>query len=628
MASGDTSWYRYSDYSTIAYAEFQPKEKLGTPVVTALVSGNDVTLNWSAISNATSYKIYREGVEVKEVTGTQAMITGLNKGQYEFAVIASGDDNYYNDSDPSNISVEITKKMDLNVPDLQSRVSGNDVTLSWTSVPDANNYTLKKNGVVYMIMAGNTITLNDLPLGSYLFSVMATGDTSMFNNSPYSDEVQVQIVDETKTKLESPVLTVSVTGNDVSLSWTAVSNATGYKVKQNNIVVKTLSGNLHEINDLPVGKYTFSVIATGNSSLYVDSDPSNVEEVQIVDEVKTKLISPVLSYTLSGNDVTLQWTTIIGASQYVVKKDGVEIRETTATNLQVNDLGLGEHTFVVIATGNTNLYVDSDPSNEEKVMVEDEIKTRLKSPIVSSSLSGNDITLEWTAVDHATEYIVKHNGSEVATVSGLQTLLNDLALGKHNFVVIAKGNPALYINSYPSNLHEIEVEDEIKTRLASPELTAQVSENDVALSWSIVPGASKYQVWVNDVKHGEVEGTLTLLNNLDDGTYSIYIVATGDSTFYIDSHSSNAQEVDIISFHVDREQYGTITIYPNPVNSVLNVEGVDEIESVSIYTIDGKKLNTLDNPGKLINVEELDPGVYILQVKKEKGLEKLKFIKY
>ena len=77
-----------------------------------------------------------------------------------------------------------------------------------------------------------------------------------------------------------------------------------------------------------------------------------------------------------------------------------------------------------------------------------------------------------------------------------------------------------------------------------------------------------------------------------------------------------------------------LTIYPNPVQSVLNIEGEDftRPSSLNIRNISGKLILSLDDftiPGK-IDVESLNPGFYILEVIgwKRKQRYSRKFVKH
>lgn len=68
-----------------------------------------------------------------------------------------------------------------------------------------------------------------------------------------------------------------------------------------------------------------------------------------------------------------------------------------------------------------------------------------------------------------------------------------------------------------------------------------------------------------------------------------------------------------------------ITIYPNPVSNVLTVQTEEQVNGITILTIDGKVVKSSD--AVTISVEELPQGVYFLQIDTEKGQAYKRFVK-
>ena len=65
----------------------------------------------------------------------------------------------------------------------------------------------------------------------------------------------------------------------------------------------------------------------------------------------------------------------------------------------------------------------------------------------------------------------------------------------------------------------------------------------------------------------------------------------------------------------------SIYVYPNPVLSTLNIQGVDDTASLSVYSLSGKCV--LQETGTEIDVTSLQQGTYILRVNNQY----VKFIK-
>jgi hypothetical protein len=80
------------------------------------------------------------------------------------------------------------------------------------------------------------------------------------------------------TKLSTPEISL----NENVVSWTAVSNATGYIVTVNGIESNVISDTTYTITDTAVGDYIISVVAVGED-LYINSNSSNTLTYTITD---------------------------------------------------------------------------------------------------------------------------------------------------------------------------------------------------------------------------------------------------------------------------------------------------------------------------------------------------------
>ncbi|WP_179335967.1 T9SS type A sorting domain-containing protein [Winogradskyella costae] len=88
-------------------------------------------------------------------------------------------------------------------------------------------------------------------------------------------------------------------------------------------------------------------------------------------------------------------------------------------------------------------------------------------------------------------------------------------------------------------------------------------------------------------------------------------------------------EYALSSLSVKDESLGdAISIYPNPVADVLNIESTVVIDKITIYDVNGRRINTLiNNNNSTINVDDLSNGVYFLEI--QSGINKMikRFIK-
>ncbi|WP_083478242.1 T9SS type A sorting domain-containing protein [Lacinutrix himadriensis] len=74
-----------------------------------------------------------------------------------------------------------------------------------------------------------------------------------------------------------------------------------------------------------------------------------------------------------------------------------------------------------------------------------------------------------------------------------------------------------------------------------------------------------------------------------------------------------------------------VTMYPNPINNVLHIKSKNALETVSIYDVNGRQLQTISFTGnKLdteINTSAFSQGVYFVKIKTEIGIQTTKIIK-
>lgn len=58
----------------------------------------------------------------------------------------------------------------------------------------------------------------------------------------------------------------------------------------------------------------------------------------------------------------------------------------------------------------------------------------------------------------------------------------------------------------------------------------------------------------------------------------------------------------------------SVQVYPNPVNKDFFLKSSKEIDSLTFYSIEGKKLFMLNNPSKRVSTDKLAPGIYYIKV--------------
>ncbi len=259
--------------------------------VTASAKADSITLKWNKANKATGYRIYqRKGgkwIKLKTQTGLTYTVKNLTASTtYTFAIKSYRkykDNTYW--SSIKTVKVKTKAMADISAP--TATATKNSATVKWAKLAGATGYR------VYQYQNKKWVKLKDVTTLSYTAKNLKYGTKYYFRVKPYaktpegvvwgdtSKTVSVTTLDPTKTKITSAVAGET----DVTLKWSAVSTATGYRVfvRENNAWKKitTTAKTQYKITKLTDNKtYTFCVRAyykKGNDiTWYTKSDNINV----------------------------------------------------------------------------------------------------------------------------------------------------------------------------------------------------------------------------------------------------------------------------------------------------------------------------------------------------------------
>lgn len=81
--------------------------------------------------------------------------------------------------------------------------------------------------------------------------------------------------------------------------------------------------------------------------------------------------------------------------------------------------------------------------------------------------------------------------------------------------------------------------------------------------------------------------------------------------------------------NIKENNFTSLNIYPNPASDYINISSQNTIENINIYNIDGKKIDNIktNKTNNIIDISNLQQGIYILETISENQVEKSKFIK-
>jgi hypothetical protein len=234
------------------------------------VTNNTATVTWAADAAASGYNIDYKATSsstwIAGATNTQAtsyLITGLNPGtSYDWRVsqICSGGTSAYTNSsfttltpcpDPANLQ--------------QTNITTSSATLSWGAVAGASSYALE-----YKTSEATTWTIisTAITATSYQLTGLAEGTT-------YNWRVQANCVGGTGNFVTTQFTTLitcnapvnlaaaNVTASAASLSWSAVSGATGYDVE-----IKLATASTWTVKATSITSTVYNLTGLNASSIY------------------------------------------------------------------------------------------------------------------------------------------------------------------------------------------------------------------------------------------------------------------------------------------------------------------------------------------------------------------------
>ena len=180
-ASGDgntVTWVFELVGGTTPEPEPTPTVPSAPTLTAATQSTTAIKLTWNAVTDATSYNVYREGSKIASVaTGTTYSDTGLNPNtQYCYRVTAV---NSVGESAQSNEACATTQAETTAVPSVPTNLtataqSTTAIGLSWNSVSGATSYKVYREGTYLIVVTGTTYSDTGLtPDTQYCYKVTA-----------------------------------------------------------------------------------------------------------------------------------------------------------------------------------------------------------------------------------------------------------------------------------------------------------------------------------------------------------------------------------------------------------------------------------------------------------------------
>jgi fibronectin type 3 domain-containing protein len=457
---------------------------LPAPSVVSATDGafeNKVVVNWSNVSGASRYNVYRGTTLVGNgVTSMSLDDTPPDYAGYTYTVRAVKDG-----AGESGVGGSDTGYRGLPAPASVSASDGtytSKVALSWTAVSGASGYNIYR-GATLLAANATGLSYDDTPsdYATYTYSVHAVHE-GLRESTLYASDAGYR-------GLAAPA---SVSASDgayttkVAVSWNAVVGAASYNIYRDSTLVGSHSAGL-AYDDTGVSDYllhTYSVHCVNSSGSESPATGS--------DSGYRSLPAPPDMAASDGayvDKVSLAWTAVSGAASYTIWRDSTQIA-TGVTALSYNDTVVADyatHTYKVYpvpASGPAGSFPGQDTGYRG-----------LPAPAnvsATDGVYGDRVQITWDSVPSATGYNV-YRGTTLIN-SNIQYGSLPCVDSPSDFAQYTYYVSALY-NSNESGTFG---SDTGYRGLPGPStLTASdgTYEDTVHVSWSAVTGAAGYNIY-------------------------------------------------------------------------------------------------------------------------------------
>ena len=360
-----------------------------------------------------------------------------------------------------------------------------------------------------------------------------------------------------------------------------------------------------------------------NGILYVANNTCN--------EKDEEEIGTLLTATISGEQVTLNWDEIDNSINYQIFRDGLLYGMTTETSFVDDDTRATFHTYHVTAfTTNGEVL----PSNTCSYHPESPcaIPTNLRVEIASGKAK-----LTWDAPDDETVagYMVyrRPKGGEFKRIKLLTaTTYTDNFSGQpddwYEYTVSAYYRESQCESGYASVEGHPELNFvEFNRTIIPTHLDFLIHEGHVILQWKEGTTAEGYNVYRNGerIAHNVTGDSFIDYSATSQQSYHYYITGR---TAHLESNPSNIVFVDWTTNTNENTDSQNISIYPNPTESSVTIEAVG-LRQIRVFNVTGQEVKcqtTLDSH-ITVDLSTQPKGCYFIEATTEQGCTTAKIVK-
>ena len=446
---------------------------------------------------------------------TQSWITingpTSNSGLSLLGVTSSG--TIYADSSNDGLIEAVMPPATPTTPPSVSGVTQTTAHVGWSTDPGATGYNVYVNGSKWPDLSGYTTSGTDIwglnPGTQYTATYTGYNSGGESGQSPGTTFLTIPATPSG--------LGVSGFGQtSTTVFWSGVTGASSYDVYLNgNLQQSGITGTSYTFTGLSPGTvYGFTVTAVNSSG--ASPQQSSAYGFQTIPATPS---APTAS-NITQSGVTLNWSSVTGASSYSVLENGTQIASgITSTSYQVTGLAAGtQYNFSLTATDQSGTSPQS--SNLSVITV-----PAAPSTVSSSGTTQTATYINWTSEAGATGYYLYENGTKIQNVtSGTGVSIGGLTPGgSYKFSVASYNGSGVSPQSYAITVQTI---PGTPTGLGYSGTTT----TGTTLGWTAQNGASSYNIYQGGTKIGSSTSASFSVTGLSAGTQYTFGVSSVNAT--------------------------------------------------------------------------------------------------
>ena len=322
----------------------------GTPtgLTATAITQSGATLNWTAVSGATSYNVQWKATSastwntISGITAATYNLTGLAAStSYSFQVQGNCNGTLSSYSTATTFTTAATASCGTPSGLTATAITQTAATLSWTAVGGSSSYNLQwkaASASTWNTISGITAATYNLSglaaSTSYNFKVQANCNGTL---SAYSAASTFTTAAAASCGTPTGLTTTSVTQNSATLTWTAVGGSTSY-----NLQWKTAAASTWNTTNVTSNSYSLSGLATATSyNFRVQTNCNGTLSSYSATATFTTAAAPscgvpsgLNATAITQSGATLNWSAISGAISYSLQwKSASSTVWTTVNNI-------------------------------------------------------------------------------------------------------------------------------------------------------------------------------------------------------------------------------------------------------------------------------------------------------